>query len=151
MLPAIILLVSDENDSDENFSKFLEFLGIPYVYASTREVLMHHVEDGIKCLAASSHTINKYKDIEHELYDKLSYVLLYEAESTQSPVSSSVVITNHKDICRELAGLSFIPANEFIFTLNGSTQDIQELISINNKAFFAFKHKGQLQDISITS
>lgn len=142
MLPTIILLVSDKNDSDDNFSKFLEFLGIPYVYASTREVLMHHVEDGIKCLAASSHTINKYKDIEHELYDKLSYVLFYEAESTQSPVSSSVVIANHKDICRELAGLSFMPANEFIFTLKESTQDIQVLISINDKAFFAFKQMG---------
>jgi hypothetical protein len=139
MIPAIILLVSDKNDSDENFSKFLEFLGIPYVHASTREMLLHHVEDGIKCLAASSHTINKYKDIEHELYEKLSYVLLYEAESTQSPVSSSVVISNHRDICRELSGLSFMPANEFIFTLKEGSQDIQELISIAGYFYYLLK------------
>lgn len=143
MIPSIILLVSDKNDSDENFPKFLEFLGIPYVHASTREALMHHVEDGIQCLAASSHTINNYKDIENELYNKLSYVLLYEAESTQSPVSSSVEITNHhRDICRELSGLSFIPDNECILTLKESTQDMQQLLSINEKALFAFTRRG---------
>jgi len=142
MIPAIILLVSDKNDSDENFSKLLEFFSIPYVYASTQEALMHHIEGGIKCLAASFHTINKYKDIEHKLYDKLSYVFLYEIESKQSTVSSSVVITDrHKDICRELSGLSFIPDSEFIFTLSETTEDMQALISINNNAAFAFKQR----------
>jgi len=140
MEPAIILLASEQNDSDENFAKFLELLGIEYVRASTREMLLHYIEGGIRCLVASSHTFCKYEDIEHKLHDKLSNVLIYEAESAQSPASSSVVISNrNKDICRELSGLSFMPANEFIFTLKENTQDIQELISINNKAIFAFK------------
>jgi hypothetical protein len=142
MIPAIILLASGKNDSDENFSKFLDFLGIQYVKASTRETLLHHIEGGTRCLAASSHAIGQYKDIEDELYDKISYMLIYEADSTQTPVSSSVIISDQKDICRELSGLSFMPDSEFIFTLNEGTPNIQKLISINGNASFAVKQRG---------
>jgi hypothetical protein len=142
MIPRIILLVSDKNDSDQNFSKFLDLLGIHYVLVSTREMLMRHIEGGIRCLAASSHTMSIYKNIEHKLYDKLFNVLLYEADSARSPVTASVIISNQKDICRELSGLSFMPTNGFILTLRENTKDIQELISMNDKALFAFKRSG---------
>jgi hypothetical protein len=105
-------------------------------------MLLHHIRGGIRCLAASSHTFRRYRDIEHELYEKLFGVLIYEAESTKSAVNSSVAIANRREICRELCGLSFTPGSEFASTLKESSQDLKALISINNKALFGLKQRG---------
>jgi hypothetical protein len=146
MKPEIIILISDKTESDSNLLVFLNFYGIKYTLVTYREELMSLVESGIKCLAASYDTFSKFKDIEQKLYNKLSYILLYASEAVEVIVDTNIETSDsHINICKELAGVSFMPLNRKIFVLKEGIQYTNKLISIDSKPVFALKQIGNCQ------
>jgi hypothetical protein len=146
MNPEIIVLISDKTESDTSILGFIDFFSIKYTLATCREELLNLVDSGIKCLAASFDTFSKYKDIEQTLYNKLSYILLYDSEAVEISLDRNLEISDsHSNICKELSGLSFMPSNKFVSVIREGTQYTDILISTENKPVFALKQTGKCQ------
>lgn len=142
----IIVLIADKSESHTNILSFINFYSIKYSLATCREELISLIDSGIKCLVASFHAFSKYKDIELNLYDKLSYVLIYESESVEITADRNLDVSkSHRNICKELSGLSFLPVDNFISVIRKSTQYTDTLISTDNKPIFALRQAGNCQ------
>lgn len=157
--PQVVLLLSNCN-SDDNTLTILDMFNINYVTINNYIELESLIATHNIHLLLSFKAYNDSLIFNKSIINKLSSVFMYGAGTIDSNIVSTVDICNtHKHICCEFSGLSFnIHLNNIKF-INYFSENMDILISINNKLpllllqhFFnceIFILSSEIQDINV--